>query len=85
MNNRVSKRSQLILQATAPVFRYFTDSPYAQKAGSPNALDFAFGNPHDMPLPAFVEALQRRLVPQNKTWFAYKFNEDASREVISAM
>ena len=40
-----------------------------------NACDFAFGNPHEMPLPAFVHALEKASVPLNKDWYAYKFNE----------
>ena len=31
-----------------------------RKMGMPGLCDFAFGNPHDMPIPAYVEAIARR-------------------------
>jgi aspartate aminotransferase len=43
-----------------------------------------FGNPHEMPLPGFVAALQEAIVPQNKDWYAYKENEPLSRETVAA-
>ena len=48
-----------------------------------NACDFAFGNPHEMPLPAFVQALERAAAPKNKDWYAYKFNEPQAVAVVA--
>ena len=48
-----------------------------------NACDFAFGNPHEMPLPAFVRALEKASAPQNKDWYAYKFNEPQSVATVA--
>ena len=45
--------------------------------------DFAFGNPHELPLPQFGAALQNYAVPQHKDWFAYKMNERASQEHVA--
>lgn len=66
------------------IFRYFSQSAYAHKAGQPGVSDFAFGNPHDMPLPEFARALERSSVPQNKDWFAYKQSEPQARETVAA-
>jgi hypothetical protein len=37
--------------------------------------DFLLGNPHEMPLNGFVEALQKSVSPRDKDWYAYKMNE----------
>ena len=41
----------------------------------PEVCDFTIGNPHDIPPPGFVEALARKVAPQNDRWYAYKMNE----------
>jgi aspartate aminotransferase len=51
--------------------------------GEPGICDFTIGNPHEMPLPAFVEALRRWAVPRDAHWYAYKMNEPASRAVVA--
>ncbi|HKC20649.1 MAG TPA: aminotransferase class I/II-fold pyridoxal phosphate-dependent enzyme [Candidatus Dormibacteraeota bacterium] len=47
----------------------------------PEASDFRFGNPQEMPLPAIQEAIVRWAAPQNKDWFAYKFSEPSAVKV----
>jgi aspartate aminotransferase len=68
----------------APVAAFFNDSRWRNRIGEPGVCDFAFGNPQEMPLPGFVEALKAKVPPQNKEWFAYKGNEGAAREVVSS-
>ncbi|MBW3589511.1 MAG: aminotransferase class I/II-fold pyridoxal phosphate-dependent enzyme [Actinobacteria bacterium] len=53
------------------------------RRGAEGVSDFIFGNPHDMPLPEFSEALQKASVPQSKDWFAYKMSEPESLAVVS--
>jgi aspartate aminotransferase len=50
----------------------------------PLACDFMLGNPHEIPLPGLIDALQHQLVPQNKDWFAYKMNEPQSQQAVAA-
>jgi aspartate aminotransferase len=69
----------------APFMRFLSDSAWTRRdPENPRNCDFVFGNPHDMPLPAFVTALHQWSVPQDKTWFAYKSNEPKSRRIIAA-
>jgi aspartate aminotransferase len=68
----------------APFFRFVSDSVWARRSGDPSLCDFVFGNPHEMPLAGFTAALQRRLVPQNQEWHAYKLNEESSQRTIAA-
>ena len=80
MSNRIAS----VRDAIAPIGRFFAESSWARKAGEPDVCDFVFGNPQEMPLPGFVEALGRWSIPQNKDWYAYKDNEPGSRAVVAA-
>jgi aspartate aminotransferase len=80
----VSTRSHEIFNTMAPFFRFVSDSVWARRSGDPSLCDFVFGNPHEMPLAGFTAALQRKLVPQNQEWHAYKLNEESSQRTIAA-
>ncbi|HUE66545.1 MAG TPA: aminotransferase class I/II-fold pyridoxal phosphate-dependent enzyme [Candidatus Acidoferrum sp.] len=58
-----------------PVLENVGDQMYAQRVTRPEACDFRFGNPQEMPLPQIEEALVRWAAPRDKDWFAYKFND----------
>ena len=66
----------------APIAAFFNDSRWRSRLGQPGVCDFAFGNPQEMPLPGFVEALRAKVTPRNKEWFAYKGNESFAQEVV---
>ncbi len=73
-----------LLEQLGPLFSFMTRSPWAQRQGDPTICDFVVGNPHDMPLPGFVDALQRWSVPRTKDWFAYTLGEQPARAAIAA-
>ena len=73
-----------VLSAIETFLWFFNESPYARLASKEGVYDFALGNPHEMPLPGFAQALQTWAVPQNDAWFAYKMSEPASRETAAA-
>ena len=77
----VSRRIAAIHAAT-PALEFLTASPQARRQHDPGVADFMLGNPHQMPLPAFVDALQHWSVPQNKHWFAYTINDPTARAVV---
>ncbi len=83
-NLNVQNRSEYLLETIDPFMRYYTESAYMRLAGQPDVCDFAFGNPHDMPLPGFTAALGRQLEPKNKEWFAYKMSEPESQRIIAS-
>lgn len=64
--------------------QFATQSAWARRRFEPGIADFAFGNPHDLPMPAYVEALQRHIVPEDKDWFAYKNSEPESQAIVAA-
>ncbi len=76
-------RIDLVAAASGPVQTFFKQSRWSDRHSAPQACDFAFGNPQEMPLPGLVGALQRHLEPRNKDWFAYKGSEPEPRRVVA--
>ncbi len=66
-----------------PFLDFFT-GPYAALEPDPETANFAVGNPHEMALPAYVEAVARHLPPHDKDWFAYKMSEPNAQQVVAA-
>lgn len=79
----VSHRVAALAAATEPVSNFLTGSTWARRQHEPGIVDFTFGNPHEMPLPAFVDALRQWSTPLTKDWFAYKTNEAAACEIVA--
>jgi aspartate aminotransferase len=71
------------LRASMAPFRRFFDGPIWARRDEPGIANFAVGNPQEMPLPAYVEALARALPPLDKDWFAYKMSEPRSQATIA--
>src|SRR3954454_17120085 len=73
---------QRLAGTVAPVIRFF-DGPVWGRYADPAVANLAVGNPQEMPLPAYVDALGRALQPQDKDWFAYKMSEPRSRATVA--
>lgn len=80
----VSERAERLLNISYPVIQFLTESRWAKQVGDPDMCDFMLGNPHEMPLAGFSEALNKWSAPQNKDWFAYKMSETPSQEIVAA-
>ena len=57
---------------------------WTRRAREPGISDFVVGNPHDAPLPAYVDAIAAAAIPRRADWYGYKMNERGSRETIAA-
>jgi aspartate aminotransferase len=79
----VSKRTHLADATFAAVRDFYVSSRYAQQRTDPDACDFTFGNPHEMPLGGLVAAIRERAAPQDKNWFAYKTSEPAPQAFLA--
>ena len=66
----------------APFLRFFNGPIWARNAG-PGVSNFAVGNPQEMPLAGYVEALRAHLEPQGADWFAYKLSEPRSQAAVA--
>ena len=67
----------------APLMRFIEQSAWVKRKTEPEICDFLFGNPQEIPLPEFVEALNRSAVPQNINWYAYKDSEASSEAIVA--
>ena len=85
MPHRLSQSLQRILDVEEELRRFFYESAYARRdPADPQNCDFVAGNPQEIALPEYVESLQRWTVPQDKDWYAYKFNEPYAQEAAAA-
>lgn len=69
--------------AASPFLRFLATSRWASRRGCAEICDFVVGNPHEMPLPAYVDAIRRASVPRDPSWFGYKLNEPGAREAAA--
>jgi aspartate aminotransferase len=68
---------------SVPFFDWYASSPHQLVTSGDGMMDLLFGNPQDMPIPAYVDALRRHLEPRDPGWFAYKLNEPGATAVAA--
>lgn len=69
-------------ESVAPFLRFF-EGPIWARNGRPGVANFAVGNPQEMPLPGYVDALRAQIEPQAPDWFAYKMSEPRSQAAVA--
>ncbi len=79
----ISHRMGRLFQILGPLLQMVQDTLSAQRQLDSEACDFMLGNPHEMPLPGFVEALQKWSAPHSPDWYGYKENETEPRKVVA--
>jgi aspartate aminotransferase len=79
----ISSRIQAADAAFARVRKFLLSSRYGERRLEPGISDLTFGNPHEMPLPGLVDAIQRRAAPLDKNWFAYKTSEEEPQKFLA--
>ncbi|MRG59492.1 aminotransferase class I/II-fold pyridoxal phosphate-dependent enzyme [Agromyces sp. CFH 90414] len=83
-----SHRVDTVARATPfqRLYEFYRLSGYERRRHEPGVLDFTFGDPHEPPSEAYVEALREATVPQHELWFAYNFGDakaiDAATESL---
>lgn len=70
-----------MIEYLEPVLENIGDEMYEERVSRPEACDFRFGNPQEMPLPQIQQAITRWAEPKNKDWFAYKFSDPHATKV----
>jgi aspartate aminotransferase len=78
----LSGRARAASEAIEPVTSFFLSLRALD--GQADVVDLTFGDPHEMPLPALVDALRTSLEPRSEDWFAYKSSLAPARETIAA-
>lgn len=71
------------MRASISPFLSFFAGTFDRLNREPDVANFAVGNPQEMPLTGYVDALERHLPPLDKDWFAYKLSEPESRRVVA--
>ena len=87
MSDRPVSERSVRIGAAAPfrmLFEFARKSGYQERRLEPGVLDFTFGDPHEMPIPEYVEALRAAAVPGDELWFAYKFSLVEAQEAAAA-
>ena len=64
-------------------FLQFFGGPIWARNGQPGVDNFAVGNPQEMPLSGYVDALRAKIEPQSTDWFAYKMSEPRSQAAVA--
>ena len=83
MDRPVAARISALSHSLRHVMAFMEESSFSERSSDPNLNNFALGNPNDMPLGAFVNALKTAAEPQNKDWFGYKMSEPQTQEVVA--
>jgi len=78
----VSTTMDDLRESVAPFLGFF-GGPIWARNGQPGVANFAVGNPQEMPLPGFVDALRAWIEPQTADWFAYKLSEPRSQAAVA--
>src|SRR3954452_4416187 len=76
------RRADALRDSIAPFLRFFNGA-YATLEKDPDTSNFAVGNPHEIAMPGYVDALRSTLEPQDKDWFAYKLSEPEATDVVA--
>ncbi len=71
------------LRASVEPFLGFFNGPIWARTGDPGVANFAVGNPTELPLPGYVDALRTHLEPRSPDWFAYKLSEPRSQATVA--
>jgi aspartate aminotransferase len=83
MTATTPRQRDRLRQSVAPFLSFFS-GPFAELNRQPDVANFSVGNPQEMPLPAYVDALRRHVEPLDKDWFAYKLSEPESQRTVAA-
>ncbi len=76
------RRADALRESIAPFLRFFNGA-YAQLEKDPDTANFAVGNPHELAMPSYVQALRNNLEPRDKDWYAYKGSEPEATSVVA--
>ena len=82
MTTTTTRQIDRFRETIAPFSRFFS-GPIWARINEPGIANFAVGNPQEMPLPGYVDALSRALQPLDKDWFAYKLSEPRSQAAVA--
>ena len=84
MDPATSNQMQQIIEGLGRFAEFGTSQDLWEAIRKPTACDFMFGNPHDMPLPGYVDALAKGIQPTGKDHYAYVMDHPIATAAIGA-
>jgi aspartate aminotransferase len=84
MTSPLSLRLGAMRKAISPFVEFFTDVAWGDRLGTESGCDFLAGNPQELALPGYVEAIRAASEPLDPSWFAYKSSERVARDAVAA-
>ena len=84
MDGAVSNQMQAIIEGLGRFADLGTSDELWETLRRPEACDFMFGNPQDLPVPGYVEALRLGTEPADKYHYAYTMDLPAATAAIGA-
>jgi aspartate aminotransferase len=84
MEFAMSQQMRAIIDGLGSFAEFGTSDEMWEALRRPEACDFMFGNPQDMPLPGYVDALRRGAEPTGKDHYAYTMDLPAATAAIGA-
>ncbi|MCA1726760.1 MAG: aminotransferase class I/II-fold pyridoxal phosphate-dependent enzyme, partial [Actinobacteria bacterium] len=79
----ISRQMAELLEDYRPLMDFIGTYTGRQRSGG-EVCDFVFGNPNEMPVQGFAEALARWSEPRDPHWYAYKTNEPKATQAVAA-
>lgn len=79
----ISRHLNMVREASAPFVGFLMGSTWSRRIGSSGICDFVIGNPQDMPMPAYVDALRRAATPRDPHWFGYQPSQLPAQRVVA--
>jgi aspartate aminotransferase len=84
MERGTSSQIRAVAEALGRFADFGTDAALWEDLAKPEACDFMFGNPHELPLPGYVEALTKATRPTGPGHYAYTMDLPAATAAIAA-
>ena len=83
LSHKISSKLLTIIESSTPIGEFYKNATYMSLRNDPGSLDFTLGDSHEMPLPGFVEALQKHAIPRELGWYGYKGSLQETRDVVA--
>ncbi len=84
MDGSVSEQMQAIINGLGRFAEFGTADELWEALRRPESCDFMFGNPQDLPVPGYVEALRGGTEPTGKDHYAYTMDLPSATAAIGA-
>ncbi len=84
MTPRLSPRIAPVIEVLQPLLGMFIEAQSLIEKAGPDLCDFMAGNPQELAMPAYVEALQKWAEPERRDWFAYVQSDPNAQQVVAA-